>query len=264
MRPIFVGLCVLSLGLGAMAAAPFQKASWLSRARWRTPTTASMTLQQQPRWSSHLIRRTAFTLLLPVSGITFAATSTGPSFSVVVPCVVARCLGFFSSMAIAECSGLLLETFDTSDLQLHSYPGWSRRSVVQRCGDHKANFSCYPRVSAGLAVTQTMKYCLAAAATGVGGRLERRLGAVQAAAAVAGILLLMTLLLTVILFRWKTVQIVPNWQLLRERRASSRSTWNADIPSTPQSTTRKISILEAGKMTRWSEIRQRNTGLTGG
>lgn len=82
---------------------------------------------------------------------------------------------------------------------------------------------------------------------------------------VAAGLLFLTLLLTVVLARGKVVKMIPDQMTMTS--PSDESNWEPVILGTPSGTTRKITILEAGRQTRWSEIRRRNrvdeTGLTG-
>ena len=255
-KPIHVGLCALALTLGAIFAVPFEKASWLSRARYHPPRTDSMTVQKGITWSSHMLRRIMFTVLLPLAALASTLTSKGPPISIAIPCFFAAMVGFLSTLAMAECFGLIMETFDTSDLQPGMTGRPARRSVAARYAEKRTNFSCYPRVSAGGAVTQSGMFILAATATGVCGRLERKLGAIVATACVAAALLLLTLLLTIILTRVKTVKMIPDRKPRIELSKGER--WDSVILGTPSGTTRKISILEAGRQTRWSEIRRRN------
>lgn len=234
---------------------PFQKASLFSRARRRRPRSDSETLRRSEFWTSHLVRRTLFTVLLPLGGIGYALTARGPPFPAAIPCVMAAIVGYFSNLATAECMGLVMETFDTSDLQ----PGMTGRplrgSAVERIGSLRTNFTCYPRVTAGIMITHGLQFTLAAAATGLGGRMERSIGAMQASGVTAGILLALTILLTMVLWRWKTVQMIPS-QRVRQNRAGS--SWEPVVLGEPSGWSRKISVLEAGRQTRWSEIRRRN------
>jgi hypothetical protein len=242
---------------------PFQKASIFSRARQQRPRSDSSTFQRSEFWTSHLVRRTLFTILLPLGGIGYALTARGPPFPVAVPCIMAAIVGYFSNLASAECFGLIMETFDTSDLQ----PGMTGRplrgSLADRTARLRTNFTCYPRVAAAVMTTQTLKFILTAAATGLGGRMERRIGAMQASGVVAGILMALTLLLTLVLWRLKTVQLISTQRIRRSRAGSE---WEPVILGEPSGQLRKISMLEAGRQTRWSEIRRRNrldTRLTG-
>jgi hypothetical protein len=265
LKPIHVGLCVLALTLGAVFAVPFEKASWLSRSRYHPPRTDSMTVEKGIAWSSHMLRRMIFTVVLPLAALASTISSKGPPLSVALPCFFAAMVGFLSTLAMAECFGLIMETFDTSDLQPGMTGRPARRSAANRYAGKRTNFSCYPRVSAGFAVIQSVMFILAATATGVCGRLERKLGAMIATACVAAMLLSLTLLLTVILTRVKTVKMIPD----RAPRADTiaEGDWEPVILGEPSGTTRKISPLEAGRQTRWSEIRRRNRldeeGLTG-
>ena len=225
-----------------------------------------MTFQQSVFWTSHLVRRCLFTVFLPLAALGYALTSWGPPFPIAVPCVFAAIVGYSSNLAIAECFGLIMETFDISDLQPGMKGRPARRNTVVRSGGLRTNFSCCPRVSAGMAVTQSLQFAFAAAATGLGGRVERRLGIKQASLVVAGVLLGLTLLLTMVLWRWKSVQMIPDGQQLSERLAHHRTDWEPVVLGKPGGLTRKLSILEAGRQTRWSEIRRKNrlnSGLTG-
>jgi hypothetical protein len=257
-RPLLVGVCALSLVGGSLLAVPFQKASILSRYRSRPPRTDSMTFQRSEFWSSHLVRRTMFTVLLPLAGLAYALTSWGPPIPVVVPCILSAVVAYFSNLAIAECMGLIMENFDTSDLQPGMTGRPARKSVVMHSGRLRTNFSCYPRVSAGIAVTQCLQFTFAAAATGLGGRVERRLGAMRASLVVAAVLLGLTVLLTIVLVRWKSVQMIPSQRQSREQLQRRQTDWQPVVLGTPSGITRKLSILELGRQTRWSEIRRRN------
>lgn len=250
----------MSMAIGAALAVPFGKASFFSRARSSPPRTDSMTFQRSLFQSSHFVRRVLFTILLPLVAAAYAGTSSGPPIPVAVPCVMSAVIGYFSNLAVAECYGLLMETFDTSDLQ----PGMTgrpfRRSILDPLKDMRTNFSCYPRVSAGIAVTQTIGFLLTAATTGVGGRVIRRFGAQISSSIVAGILLGLTFLLSAVLWRWKDVQMIPT-QAQRDGRRQSK--WQVTILGNPAGLMRKLSLLELGKQTRWSEIRRRNRVNTG-
>ena len=258
LQPEYVGLCVLSLGVGALLATPFQKASLFSRARVHPPRTDSMTFKKGIVWSSHLVRRIIFTVLLPLAAIAYTLTSTGPPMLLVVPCIIAATVGFLTNLAIAECYGLVMETFDTSDLQPGMTGRPARKSVAERLRSQRTNFSCYPRVSAGIAIVQSLKFIFAAITTGICGRIERRLGTMRAMAIVAGTLLGLTILLTVVLWRWRTVRMIPSLSTHVHTLQRQGTTWEPIILGKPSGMYRKISMLEAGCQSRWSEIRRRN------
>ena len=101
-----------------------------------------------------------------------------------------------------------------------------------------------------------MMFVLGAVATGIGGRVERRFGAQESAGIVAGVLMVLTLALTAILYKWKSVQMIPGGDEHAKPRATN--TWEPVILGVPSGLTRKINILEAGDYTRWSEVRRRN------
>jgi hypothetical protein len=256
--PQYVGLCTVSLGGGALLATPFQKASLLSRARYHPPRTDSMTFRKSYIWSSHLVRRTIVTGMLPLAALAYTFTSRGPPMKIVVPCIFAAIVGFLSNLVIAECYGLIMVTFDTSDLQPGMTGRPARKSVVERFRGQRTNFSCYPRVSAGFAIIQSLKFIFGAVATGVCGRVERRFGTLKATAIVAATLLGLTILLTLVLWRFKPVKMIPTVKNPGDNLTRQETTWEPVTLGKPSGTKRNISILEAGKQSRWSEIRKRN------
>ncbi|KIW11707.1 hypothetical protein PV08_11009 [Exophiala spinifera] len=262
-RPIDVGLCVLSLAIGSALAIPFEKASWFSRARYYPPRTDSMTFQRSLPWNSHTLRRALVMVVLPLAAISYGLTSRGPAFPVAAPCVFAALVAYASTLAIGECYALIMQNFDVSDLQ----PGMTgrpvRNSISMRYREQRTNFTCYPRVSAGVAVTQSLEFVFGAASVGICGRVERKVGAMQAALIVAGILMALTLLLISVLIRRKTAQMIPS---TRKGLDDDNEGWEPVVLGHPSGLTRKISLLESGGQTRFSEIRRRNkldASLTG-
>ena len=174
---------------------------------------------------------------------------------VAVPCVFAGLVGTASNLTGAEAYSLMMQTFDTSDLQPGMTGRPARRAVGRRNSRGRTNFSCYPRVSAGVAVTQTLQFLFGAIATGICGRVERRYGAMQAGAIVASVLLFLTLMFGLVVVRWKSVQMIP---ARHDRRRSGDAGWQPVVLGSPSGLTRKLSILEMGDQSRWSEIRRIN------
>ncbi|KAI1380993.1 hypothetical protein F4677DRAFT_452593 [Hypoxylon crocopeplum] len=80
-RSPFVGAAVSSVAVGALAAVPFQMANVFSRSRSTGPLTNSMTFDKKVTWTSHLVRRAIFIIVLPIAGVLigfiFAAGATG-------------------------------------------------------------------------------------------------------------------------------------------------------------------------------------------
>jgi len=270
-----VGLSVLFVSVGALVAVPFQKANLFSRGRHRQE---SDTLDKKVTWTSHLLRRTMFCIALPLFGIVYTVASAGPPMPAFVPIFLAALIGHFSGLAISECNGLIMETFDTSDLQMSTGRLRSSSSRTTR----RTNYSSFPRVTAGFAVCHTISFILAAMATAIGGEIQRNLGQRAATGVVAGILLILTLLLLAVLIRFKDVQIIPSsktlemekWTQIRRqsirRRSSEHKTaanantmtdeeiWRPLLFGNPSSKLRRVNILELGAMTRWTEIRKKN------
>lgn len=79
----------------------------------------------------------------------------------------------------------------------------------------RTHSSCYPRVSVGFAVIQSLKFIFGAVAPEMCGQVERSLGMLKASAIVAGALLEVTVLLTVVLWRFKAVEMIPFSAMLR-------------------------------------------------
>lgn len=238
----------MAIPLGALLAVPFQKASIFSRSRKRPPRTDSMTFEKRITWTSHLVRRAIFMLLLPFAGMAYSLSSDGPPTHFMVPTFFAACIGFLTNLAIAECNGLMMETYDISDLASGST---NRRISEER---RRINYyTCFPRVCAGFVIVQTLGFLLAAVSTGAGGVIERRLGAQAATGVVAGVLLVLTVMLVGALWRWKEVQVVPDTKV-----EAVENGWKPVIVGNPSGKVRKMSLLELGEQSRWTEIRRRN------
>ncbi|KAK8139581.1 hypothetical protein PG984_000704 [Apiospora sp. TS-2023a] len=279
-----VGAAVSSVAIGALIAVPFQKANIFSRARYNPVATNSMTITSNLAWTSHLVRRAVFILVLPIAGAMYAVFSYGPPVPVAVPCLFAALVGFLSCLAISECNGIIMETWDCSDLE----PGMTGRSKNPNSVEKRTNYSSFPRVTAGYAVVHTFGFIFAAGATGIGGMARRNLGQRAATGVVAAILFVLTLLLISVLIRFRHVQIIPDsrtaemerWtearrDSLRRREsaiAAAKATGRTDLGAIPEEDVgwrplvignpldknRRMNILELGSLTRWSEIRRKN------
>lgn len=280
MRSPYVGLMVAALAFGAVAAIPFQKASYFSRARHTHVNTSRMTFDKQVTWTSHLLRRTVFTIGLPLAGFLYTMVSSGPPLHPTGPAILAAAIGFLSCLSISECNGLVMEAFDTSDLQ----PGMTGRPRGNSDNARKKkNYSAYPRVTAGFAVCHTFGFIFAAGATFLGGTVQRNLGQRAATGVVAGILFILSVLLLLTLVRFKEVVIIPEsktdamdqWTVARKESIKRRESmpeemidekalfaeeepWRPFIVGNPTSKTRRVNLLELGSMSRFTEIRKRN------
>ena len=194
---------------------------------------------------------------LPFAGMAYTLASRGPPTHFMVPVFFAGLIGFLSNLAIAECNGIMMETFDTSDLQ-PGMTGRPRKVLPEAVQAKRTNFSCFPRVTAGFAIAQTFAFLLAAGATGWGGVIERHVGAQVATAVMAGILLGLTIFLIGVLTRYKIVQVVPSERFGTNILTGPEDEWKPVIIGNPSGTTRRVSRLELGTLSRWSEIRKRN------
>ena len=196
-------------------------------------------------------------IALPFAGLAYTLSSGGQPTHYMVPIIFAGLIGFLSNLAFAECQGILMETYDTSDLQ-PGMTGRPRRVLPEETRKKRTNFSCFPRVTAGFAVIQTFAFVIAAGVTAWGGVVERHVGAQTATAVMAGVLLILTLLLITILTRIKVVQIIPSERFGTNILSGPEDEWKPVIIGNPSGTTRRMSLLELGTLSRWSEIRRRN------
>lgn len=293
LRSPIVGTCVAFISIGALTAVPFQKANLFSRGRHHQGMTNELTVvDRQFFWTSHLLRRAIFCIVLPLAGLAYTLSSGGPPIPVEVPVLFSALIGHLSGLAVSECNGLVMEAFDTSDLQ----PGMTGRPRSVSSKSHKlTNYSSFPRVTAGLACCHTFGFIFAAGATALGGMAQRNLGQKAATGVVAGILLVLTLLLLAVIVRFKNVQIIPEakkvemekWTNIRRESIRRRSVasasggrrwslapsrndpapanamteeemWRPVIIGNPSSKERRVNVLELGHMTRWTEIRKKN------
>lgn len=201
-------------------------------------------------------------------GLAYTLTSDGRKRPWITPIIFAGIVGFLSVLAIAECIGIIMETFDTCDLQ----PGVNTRHRLQSMAiedrRRRTNYSSFPRICAGLFASQTIAFILAGIATQVGGVMTRRIGAQASTGATAGILLFLTILLTLVLIRFKEVQVIPNSALgtRRDTKAweefkimqSRKPSWQPVIIGNPSGKMRRMNVLEMGGLSRWTEIRKLN------
>jgi hypothetical protein len=265
-RAVYVGLATLSLAIGALLAVPLAHANLFSRSRSTPQRTDSMTFQHKHYiWTSHMTRRCIFTLTLPLAGLAYTLTSSGPTVHWLAPVIFAGLIGFLSNLAISKCIGIIMETFDTCDLQ----PGINSQHPSAQSKKRRTHYSSFPRVCAGFFAAQSLGFFLAAAATAVSGTMTRAIGAQISTAIVAGILLVLTVLLLVVLWRWKSVQVIPDGVVAEIRRksvmmkfaeggAGAQNDWKAVVIGNPSGKMRRMNILEMGKWSRWSEIRRLN------
>ncbi|KAI0017039.1 hypothetical protein F4780DRAFT_772537 [Xylariomycetidae sp. FL0641] len=255
LRSPYVGAAVSSVAIGALLAVPFQKANLFSRARSMGPQSNRMTLDRNVNWTSHLVRRVVFTLVLPIAGVLYTVVSTGPPMHIFFPCFFAASIG---------------------------------RPRSSKDSNKRTNYSSFPRVTAGLNTIHSIGFVFAAGATGIGGIATRSMGQRASTGVVASILFLLSLLLFGVLARFRKIQIIPNSKTMemdkwtQERRdslrrrasaiAAAKASGQADMSSVPEDDVgwrplilgnpavkhRRMNVLELGSLTRWTEIRKKN------
>lgn len=230
-----------------------------------------MTFEPRVTWTSHMVRRAAFMTLLPLAGIAYTLASAGPYIQFMLPIIFSGLIGYISNLAIAECHGLIMEAFDTCDLQPGANSKHRLQSLPAETLSRRTTYSSYPRVTAGLMTAHSIGFAIAAAATGVGGAVTRQIGARKATGITAGVLFGLTILLTICLWRFKKVKVIPNHLFgdyfgstegtgKRDSLASMRSdkSWRAVVVGNPSGKYRRMNLLELGGLSRWTEIRRLN------
>ncbi|KAI1081474.1 hypothetical protein F5B20DRAFT_569861 [Whalleya microplaca] len=106
-RPPLVGACVSSVALGALTAVPFQKANLFSRSRSTGPVTNSMTFDRKVTWTSHLVRRATFVLLLPIVGVLYTRTNYSSFPRVTAGWNVIHSIGFVFAAGATGIGGMV-------------------------------------------------------------------------------------------------------------------------------------------------------------
>ncbi|THW15728.1 hypothetical protein D6D24_04796 [Aureobasidium pullulans] len=261
-QPQYIGLAVFAVAVGAALAVPLTKANVFSRDRVQPTRTDSGTFEARVTWSSHLLRRCLFTFALPIAGLAYVLASPGPSVKAAGPTVLAAIIGFLACLAVAKCIGLAMEAFDTSDLQPGVNSKHRLQSMESATRRRRTNYSSYPRVCAGIFAAQGLGFFFAAAATAVSGNMTRALGAQAATGVTVGILLGLTMLLSLVMWRFRSIQVIPNGAF-GSRGGGSFDTradqdWKPVVIGNPSGKMRRMNFLEMGSFSRWTEIRKLN------
>lgn len=199
-------------------------------------------------------------LLLPFADLAYTLSSSGPPTHFILPTLFAGLIGFLSNVAIAECHALIMETYDVSDIAPETRLDRHEAQDKARTTPRASSYTCFPRVSAAFAIAQASAFLLAAVSTGVGGVVLQRRSDVRIAAAVmAGVQLLLTVVLEAVLWRWKEVQLVPHERLYElPAEDYDAGVGRLDMLGGVSGKTRRMNLLEMGGLSRWMEIRRRN------
>jgi hypothetical protein len=173
-------------------------------------------------------------------------------------------VGFLADLGTAECVGLIMETFDTCDLQPGINTIHRLQSISADAKRRRTNYSSFPRVCAGFFAAQSLGFFLAAGSTVAAGRITNVYGAQTAISIVAAIMLAVTVLLCIILWRWKQVQVIPSFTLGTRRGSKDFDPsfgdpqWKPVVLGHPSGKMRRMNVLEMGALSRWTEIRTLN------
>jgi hypothetical protein len=124
------------------------------------------------------------------------------------------------------------------------------------------------RVCAGIFAAQGIGFFFAAAATAVSGNITRALGAQAATGVTVGILLGLTMFLSLVMWRFRSVQVIPNGAFGSRGGGSldakADQDWKPVVIGNPSGKMRRMNLLELGSFSRWTEIRKLNNLPTGG
>lgn len=211
--------------IAALLSIPFQlSALYLRnfRHRARIPAYAG---EAHVRMGQHHYRSSLYlsTILLPLSGLGFTMSATGPPTHFMLPVAFAAVACFSGTLAVAECHILLWDNWDVSDLpearlgnsgsvssgasQGGRPHGTSRPAMLQDAGD--AGFmTAHPAISAGMAIFHSLALLTAALAFGIAGRIEETIGVRNGVAIWVGIGFLLTLCLGVVLWRGRGQRVL--------------------------------------------------------
>lgn len=205
-------------------------------------------------YSSHLVRRIIFSSLLPLAGLGYCLTARGPPMHWSACVIFSGFVGFLTDLGVAECIGLIMETFDTCDLQ----PGVNTKHRLQSLSAatkrRRTSYSCFPRVCAGFFAAQSLGFMLTAGATVIAGRVTDSYGTQTAMSIVAGILAAVTVVFFLVVWRWKEVQVIPSFT----SGEGKDSEWKAVVIGKPSGKMRRMNLLELGWWSRWGEVRRLN------
>ncbi|KAF2017662.1 MFS general substrate transporter [Aaosphaeria arxii CBS 175.79] len=266
-KPHQIGFGVMSVAIGALLAIPLTKANVFNGKRASLLLTSRKLLGNQVTWTSHSVRRAFFIALLPILGLGFSVSCGGPTTPFVIPILFAGAIGFASVLAVAECYGLIMETFDVCDLPLGmQIPHLMKsHSSTTQDGNRQSAYSSFPRVTAGIFVSQTFAFVGAAVATAVGGILSRRISTQLCTGIMAGILLLLTIFLIAVLWRFRDVRVISSHTSKAKSETTFSQTttmahngWEDVMSGSPPRRIRRMNILEMGALSRWTEIRRLN------
>jgi serine/arginine repetitive matrix protein 2 len=148
-------------------------------------------------------------VLLPFFVMAYTLSSGGPPTGFMIPTFFAATIGFFSNMAIAECNRLIMETYDTPDLQ----PGMTGRKLrrqSERNTQETYRLLVLPEGEREIRNQSVNRLPAGCDRHSVRGAIERRIGTQSATGVVARFLLVLTLMLILVLWRWRSIQVIPD------------------------------------------------------
>lgn len=259
------GLAIMALSVGALLSVPVQLSTfYLHNFRHRVHHRGHPTTRHHYHEGQHPYRAVFFIsiFLVPAASLAFTISATGPPIHFVVPIFFAGLVVFSGTLAIAECHLIIMENFDISNLPepllssgsgSTSYGGGKggRPHGTQRpsslVGSNDDFTTCHPAITAAFGIFQFASLASIAGAIGWSRYISEGIGVKYGLGIFTGITFLVTIALVGVLWRWNKVRVL-------EVYADQDSEYGAGTGVTEEVRVCKISILQKGQLTRWSEV----------
>lgn len=268
-RPIDVGLAILALSAAALLSIPVQLSTFYMRNfRHRVHHRASLNRQHHYNEGQHPYR-TVFLVgafLVPVGSLAFTISATGPPTHFVIPVFFAGLVAFSGTLSIAECHLIVMDNFDISNLPeplLSSGSGSTSRGSsnggrphgTQRpsslVGSNDDFTTCHPAITSAFGIFQFVSLMAIAGAVGWSRYIDEGMGIRNGFGIFTGLTFLVTVALASVLWRWKEVRVLEVYTV---RESEERSEIQATAAVMDNVRVCKVSILQRGQFTRWSEV----------
>lgn len=255
----------MALSVGALLSVPVQLSTfYLRNFRHRVHHRGYPTTRHHYHEGQHPYRAVFFIsiFLVPAASLAFTISATGPPIHFVVPVFFAGLVVFSGTLAIAECHLIIMENFDISNLPepllssgsgSTSYGGGKggRPHGTQRpsslVGSNDDFTTCHPAITAAFGIFQFVSLASIAGAIGWSRYISEGIGVKYGLGIFTGITFLVTIALVGVLWRWNKVRVL-------EVYADQDSEYGSGAGVTEEVRVCKISILQKGQLTRWSEV----------
>lgn len=262
------GLAILGLSVGALLSVPVQLSTfYLPNFRHRVHHRGHPESRHHYHEGQHPYRTALFisVFLVPSASLGLTISAAGPPVHFIVPAFFAGLVTFSGTLAIAECHLIVMENFDISNLPepllssgsgstSHGVSDGGRLHGTQRpsslVGSNDDFITCHPAITAAFGILQFMSLIAIAGAVGWSRSIAEGIGVKYGLGLFTGITFLMTIALVGVLWRWKEVRVLE----LYANHDSEGRLGEPEARVTEEIRVCKISILQKGRFTRWSEV----------